>query len=246
MTSPNSRIHIIGLGLLGGSLAAALTRAGFTVSGSDLDASLVDAALAEGLVVPRADDANLVIVATSPLSSIDIIRDLLTDTNPHLVVTDIASVKVPLCDAISDPRYVPGHPMAGSALRAPAGWDATMFTDASWILTPQGDTSPSAITAVENLVSAVGARVHHSDAATHDRLVALTSHLPYLLAVGLRSLLPTDGTVVEPFIGPAFRGATRVADANPELFSEIVALNRDAIDHYVNQLTKQFNRRAES
>jgi prephenate dehydrogenase len=246
MTSPNSRVHIIGLGLLGGSLAAALTRAGYVVSGSDLDASLVDAALAQGIVVPRSDDADLVVVATSPLSSIDIIRDILKDPNPHLVVTDLASVKVSLCDAISDPRYVPGHPMAGSALRAPAGWDATMFSDASWILTARTDTSPSAIAAVEEIVAAVGARVHHSDAVTHDQLVALTSHVPYLLAVGLRSLLPTDGTKVEPFIGPAFRGATRVADANQELFSEIVALNRDAIDSYVAQLTQLLSRHAES
>ena len=242
MTCPNNRVHIVGLGLLGGSLAAALTRAGVIVSGSDLDKTLVDAALAAGIVAHHADDADVVVVATSPLSAIDIIRDILKDENENLVVTDIASVKVPLCDAIDDARYVPGHPMAGSARRAPEGWDTTMFSDASWILTPHEHTAPSAIAVVDQLASAVGARVHHCDAATHDRLVALTSHLPYLVAVGLRSLLPTDSTDVEPFIGPAFRGATRVADAHRELFMEIVALNRDAIAPYVTQLAQQLAR----
>jgi prephenate dehydrogenase len=246
MTSLNNRVHIVGLGLLGGSLAAALTRAGYAVSGSDLDNSLVDAALAAGSVGHWATDSDLVVVAASPLSSIDIIREILRDENPHLVVTDIASVKRPLCDAIDDPRYVPGHPMAGSALRAPDGWDATMFTDASWILTPLDYTSTSAIAVVERIISAVGSHIHYSDAVTHDRLVALTSHLPYLVAVGLRSLLPNDGTDVEAFIGPAFRGATRVADANRELFCEIVSLNHDVISSYVAQLTEQLSRGAES
>lgn len=233
MTSPNRRVHLIGLGLLGGSLAAALTAAGFEVSGSDLDATLVEAALAANLIVRSPLDAPLVIVATPPTTSIDLIRELLADPNPDLVVTDIASVKVPLCDAINDPRYVPGHPMAGSARRAPEGWDAEMFRDASWILTPTTTTSPSAVTAVEDIVTAVGANVHHSDPVTHDRLVALTSHVPYVIARGLRSLLLREGSDVEPFIGPAFRSATRVADAHRELFNEIVTLNRHEIDQHL-------------
>jgi prephenate dehydrogenase len=103
--------------------------------------------------------------------------------------------------------------------------------------------STTAAHRVSALISAVGAREHHSSAERHDQLVALTSHLPYLLAVELRDLLTASDDEASVFVGPAFQGATRVAEANRDLFSEIVALNATNIRAVSERLIADLSRR---
>jgi prephenate dehydrogenase len=156
---------------------------------------------------------------------------VLAAAGPDVVVTDVASTKRPLAE-VSDPRFVPGHPVAGGATGGPARATADLFDAATWFLTPTDASSAKSIATVEHFVASLGARVVRTDAAAHDRLLALTSHLPHALA-NLLMLRVAEAAVGDDaplaFAGASLREMTRLAGANAAVWSDIFLGNADEI-----------------
>lgn len=249
----SERANVVGLGLIGGSVAAALTERGWSVSGIDGDARRCDDARARGLIadVGLDPDAVLTIVAT-PVSSIaEWVRRALAETSG--LVTDVGSVKAPIAVAVGDERFIAGHPMAGSELQGLDGADAQLFRGAVWVLTPSATTSDDTFERVANVVRSLGAEVLVLRPEEHDRLVAVTSHLPHLTAATLMSLADEradDHAAVMRLAAGGFRDMTRVASGHPTIWLDICRENRDAIvdavDAMVAGLTKMRRIVAES
>ena len=226
------RANVLGLGLIGGSVAAALRARGWHVSGKDDDFDRETDALSRGFIDSRGIDgrADVSFVATPVSKVVDGVRLLLEATSG--VVTDVGSVKAPVAEAVTDARFVAGHPMAGSELQGLDGADAGMFRGAVWVLTPTSTTSDETFAAVASLVRQLGAEVLALPARRHDQLVAVTSHLPHLAAATLLSLASTradDHAAVMRLAAGGFRDMTRVASGHPAIWLDICRENQEAI-----------------
>jgi prephenate dehydrogenase len=147
------------------------------------------------------------------------------------VVTDVASTKRPLA-SIADPRFVPGHPVAGGVTGGPGRAAADLFDAATWFLTPTGASSAEGVSLVERFVASLGAHAVRMDAAAHDRLLALTSHLPHALA-NLLMLRVAEAAADDDsplaFAGASLREMTRLAGANAAVWRDIFLDNADEI-----------------
>jgi prephenate dehydrogenase len=228
------RLAIVGTGLIGTSIALAARRTGAECRGFDADTTTLDRAAALGGFAPAdslADavaDAELVVVAAPVGVAPAVVAEVLAAAGPDAVVTDVASTKRALA-AIDDPRFVPGHPIAGGATGGPARAAADLFDAATWFLTPTPTSTPESIELVERFVSSLGARPVRADAEAHDRMLALTSHLPHAIANALMLAAAQDETALA-HAGASFREMTRVAGANPPLWTDILLENRDELD----------------
>jgi prephenate dehydrogenase len=235
--------NIIGLGLIGGSIAARLTELGWSVSGSDPHPGRPEAAVERGIVskVGVDRDAEVTFVAVPVLQLADeVARALETTTG---VVTDVGSVKGPLVAGIADSRFLGGHPMAGSELDGLDGADPTLFEGATWILTPTADTPDAVFALVAGIVAQLSANVLALSAPDHDRLVAVVSHIPHLTAATLMSLADQRSEEHASLLRMAaggFRDMTRIASSKPGIWLDICRANRDAIvatlDDFIDDL----------
>ncbi|MEY3615514.1 MAG: putative prephenate dehydrogenase [Actinomycetota bacterium] len=226
------RANVLGLGLIGGSIAAGLRAAGWHVSGIDEHSERQADALTRGVIDAAGLDkqAEMSFVATPVSQLIAGVEHLLANTQG--AVTDVGSVKRPVVDAISDPRFVGGHPMAGSELQGLDGADADMFRNAVWVLTPSGTTSDATFAAVAAVVRELGGDMLALPAARHDQLVAVTSHLPHLAAATLLTLARSradDHAAVMRLAAGGFRDMTRVASGHPAIWLDICRENQVAI-----------------
>ena len=245
MTSPSSgarRAGVVGCGLIGGSIALALKALGWHVSGSDPDAGRVGQALAIGAIdTTGIDPAAEVTFLSTPVGALpQVAAEVLAATaSSGGAVTDVGSVKRSVVDAIDDPRFVGGHPMAGSEQEGIEGAQATMFEGATWVLTPTGGTDPAAFTLVRSVVVSLGADVVAVAPDRHDELVALVSHVPHLAAaalMGLASTAATEHATLLRLAAGGFRDMTRIAAGHPGIWLDICSENRGAIVATLDQL----------
>ena len=223
---------MVGLGLIGGSLARALTERGWHVTGDDQCADHVDLALQRGHISAGGLDpqAELTFVATPVLALADQVKRALAETKG--IVTDVGSVKASLVAAVDDPRFVGGHPMAGSELEGLDGADPSMFEGAVWVLTPTADTSDATFSAVAAVVADLGADVVALTAERHDQTVAVVSHVPHLAAATLMELASDraeEHAALLRLAAGGFRDMTRIASGQPTIWLDICAENRPAI-----------------
>ena len=236
MTSPGSaRAHVVGLGLIGASVARALGAAGWTVSGVDRDAAVVAAALAAGVITGEVmDDATTLVVVATPAGAVaEVARDILaTHPRAELIVTDVAGVKGAIVAAIDDPRFLGGHPMAGSEQRGIAGSRADLFRGCTWVLTPTPATQPATYSTLHGVLREIGANVVAVSAPDHDRLVAIASHVPHLLAGALMNeaaRAAEEDAVLLQLAAGGFRDMTRVAAGDPSIWPDVLFENRAAV-----------------
>ena len=226
------RANVIGLGLIGGSIALGLRSRGWHVSGDDAEPSRVDDAIARGCIDGAGIDphADITFVAVPVLAAQDSVETALKETSG--VVTDVGSVKGALCAAVDDERFVGGHPMAGSELEGLDGADADLFSGAVWVLTPTVATSHTTIAAVAAAISALGAEMVAMAPERHDEMVAVVSHVPHLAAASLMGLA-ADGAAEHAALlrlaAGGFRDMTRIASGHPDIWLDICDQNRDAI-----------------
>lgn len=237
--APLRRANVIGLGLIGGSVALALRERGWHVSGEDLDAATARAALDRGVVdaLELDTDAEITFVAVPVLVAVDQVKRALAETNG--VVTDVGSVKAAVCAAASDTRFVGGHPMAGSELDGLDGAQADLFEGAVWVLTPGVDSDDTVFAGVASVVASFGAEVVALSPERHDQLVAVVSHVPHLTAatlMGLASERAEEHAALLRLAAGGFRDMTRVASGRPEIWLDICAENRTAIVGVLDQL----------
>jgi prephenate dehydrogenase len=233
-----ARVAVIGTGLIGTSIALALRERGSAVWLADQDpaAARLAAHLGAGDVLPERGQpvtADVAVIAVPP----DAVADTLADAQARRLArcyTDVASVKqLPVaqardrgCDLAS---YVPGHPLAGREKHGPAAARADLFLGRSWALCPTPETSDEATSTVTALVRACGAVPVNTDAAAHDRWVALVSHAPHVVAAAMAARLEDAPAEALDLAGQGLRDVTRVAAGEVGLWTQILIANSGSV-----------------
>ncbi len=248
---------VIGVGLIGGSLAAALRRLPDAprVTGTDPDAEALQLALECGVLdeaVPVGDVAaallasDLVVLAT-PAAAASPWLALLGELGYGGVVTDVASTKADVMAEAArllgpDATFIGGHPMAGSERSGVAAADPDIFKGAYYVLTPTSDTDTDAYGRLHRLVTQIGARAISLDALAHDEAVAAISHVPHVAASALTNLAAeraTGGSDVLRLAAGGFKDMTRIAAGSPDLWTGICLDNGEAVVRGLDELGAQ-------
>ena len=226
------KIVVIGAGLIGTSIALGAKRAGAEVELIDSDSRAES--LANDLVESRkVDDPNLVVIA-APTSALEGILSEYKSIYPKSTFIDIGStknkVKVQIqSDSELSSRFIPTHPMAGRELDGAEAAQSDLFVGKSWIITPLESSSGESIALVKELIEKLGARVIAMSAEEHDAAVAAISHFPQLISSLLAAQLEGKSPESLALAGSGVMDTTRIAGSNPELWREILNLNRDAL-----------------
>jgi prephenate dehydrogenase len=236
-----SRLALVGTGLIGASVGLGAKRAGVQhVSGWDPDSAALRVAAERGAVDEAAGSlaealagAKLAVVAAPVTALPAVVRESLAAAEDGCTVTDVGSTKGAVCAAVAgEARFIGGHPICGSEARGPERASGELFAGATWFLAPTAATEPGRYAELHGFVAALGAQPIAVDPDAHDRLVAITSHLPHALA---NLLLNHAGAVRveghEPLAaaGGSLRDMTRVAGANPRIWVDIFLDNREAV-----------------
>ncbi len=238
-----ARITVVGLGLMGGSLAGALRGQCTNVTGVDIHANTIEIAHRRGLIdtgttelASGVQDANIVILAAPVRAIMGLLTKLRPLLSPGCVVMDLGSTKTQIVAQMGKlpPSVHPlgGHPMCGKETSGIEAADVDLYQDAPFVLTPLPRTSDTALLQGMAVVEALGARPLLLDPVRHDRLVAAISHLPYLLACGLVGTVDTvaanDASVWE-VASSGFRDTSRLAASDVTMMLDILLTNRDAV-----------------
>ncbi len=240
MTVSIDHLAVVGTGLIGASAALAARRAGVpAVTGWDPDSAHLETAAELGAVDAASDlpsavaGADFVLVAAPVGELPSVVRDVLERAPEGCTVTDVGSTKGPVCAAAGDdPRFVGGHPICGAETRGPERASGDLFEGATWFMTPTATTSPERLRLVHGFVSSLGARPVAIGPDAHDRLVAVTSHLPHVLANVLLNQAGStriDGHDPLQAAGGSLRDMTRIGGANPRIWVDIFLDNREAL-----------------
>jgi prephenate dehydrogenase len=253
----DKKIVIVGLGLIGGSLARALVAAGCEceIVGVGRDVAVLQQAIEDGSITgfttdvqTACADADLIVVAVPVLSVAAMLREIAPVLAAHTVITDVASVKHSVVSAAREvfgtvpANFVPGHPIAGSEQSGYKAAKPELFQGRKVILTPLDNTAPAAVDLVQALWQLTGAEVLRMSVTHHDEVLAATSHLPHLLAFALVDTLSQQGESEEIFRYAAggFRDFTRIASSDPVMWRDIFVTNGAAtvkiLDKYMADL----------
>lgn len=236
---------VIGTGLVGASVAHALTRAGITVHLQDKVSSHARVAASRGagtIAAPEPAAVRLVVVAVPPQALPKVIARALAGY-PNATVTDVGSVKGTVLAALRRTdadlsRYVGSHPMAGSQHAGPLTAHADLFTDRTWVVTPHDTSAAHAVLDVQELAALCGARRVTMGAAHHDEAVAQVSHLPHLVAVLVAGRLTEVPAEHLRLAGQGLRDVTRIAGSDPALWQQIISANAAAVRSELVALTE--------
>ena len=241
-------VLVVGAGLLGTSIGLALRRRGVDVALVDVSPENTRIATALGAAnLPADTEPGLVVVAVPPDHLGEVIAAQLERGVP--VVTDVGSVKsAPLVRAAALagedalPRYVGGHPLAGSERSGPFAASAALFDGRPWALTPHERSAPEAVAAVAALARACGATPVTMAPEEHDEAVARTSHLPHLLAALAAGRLADAPASHLALTGQGLRDVTRIAAGDPSLWQQIVTANAPAVGALLRQVRDDLDR----
>lgn len=237
------QLTLVGLGLMGGSLARRLSQQGYTIQAIDLDKAALAQAQNDGVITAGytslaacGPDINWIILATPVRTILSQLADLPSLFPAGCWIMDLGSTKVDICRAMEAlPRTfsaIGGHPMCGKETGGYASSDASLFDGQTFVLSPNRRTSPPLRVAAQTLVGAVGARPLEMSPSDHDAIVAYTSHLPYLLSAGLvRSAAGAAQSEQNlwPVSASGFRDTSRLAGTNAAVMLDILLTNREAV-----------------
>ena len=253
----DTKILIIGLGVIGGSYAAALTNAGYTVSCITKNRADIDYALEKKMIFygtteldeKLIKDSNLIVFALYPTVFIDWIEKNQALFAPGTLITDVTGVKGSVVDRVQkilrgDVEFIAAHPMAGRELSGVEYSDPKVFIGANYIVTPTEANTPEAIEACKELGRILGfSRISELTAKKHDEMIAFLSQLTHCIAV---SLMNCNGTPeLEKYTGDSFRDLTRIAKINEKMWSELFLMNKSALltemDSFINEFISMRN-----
>ncbi len=242
------RAQIFGCGLIGGSIAARLAELGWFVTVTDINTAAAQAVQSMGYAHEVGIDptADISFVATPVGQVVDTVVQALAQTEG--IVTDVGSAKSLICESVKDPRFVGGHPMAGSEISGPEGSRGTLFSDAPWILTPSVESADSTLDEVFRVVRSLGAQPLVLDAKTHDELTAQVSHVPHLTAAALMAAVTetsNDPKLAFSLSGGGFRDMTRVSAGAANMWVDICQANSKSISNHLHHLSKSLSDLAE-
>ena len=257
MSQLYTRVALIGLGLIAGSMSLAMRRAGLAgeVVGYARSPQTRDVAREIGLCDHIADDlasavkgADLVVLCV-PVGAMEAVA---REMAPHLAtgatISDVGSVKRALIDAVAPhlPQgvdFIPAHPLAGTEHSGPRSGFAELFDNRYVLLTPEADSNPDAVARLRALWEGCGAKVEEMDADHHDLVLAVTSHTPHLIAytmVGVADDLRrvTDSEVIK-YSAAGFRDFTRIAASDPTMWRDVFLSNKDATLEILGRFTEE-------
>lgn len=247
------RLGILGLGLIGGSLALSLKgrRGAPEVWGCDrrkevVRMALADSAIARACTESEITTCDIIVVCIPVLRSVNALRRIGGRMRPGAVLTDVGSVKAPVVKAgqgavPKGAEFVGGHPIAGTENSGYPAADASLFKERTVILSPTKRNTEGTLARVERIWRMAGARVLRMDPRLHDHVFAYVSHLPHAVAYALvHSVSTLDSKVPLGYSAGGFRDFTRIASSNPEMWKDIVLQNRKevlgAVGHYRKNL----------
>lgn len=254
-----NNVTIIGVGLIGGSLARVLKTKNLAarITGAGRSRATLEQALKIGVIdrmgngpVQSVEDADLVVLA-SPVGTFE---KIVAEIGPHLkqgaILTDVGSVKGALIKKIESAvspgsHYVPAHPIAGREKSGVAESTDMLFQGRRCILTPTARTDQKALAAVREMWTAAGAEVTVMDADLHDKVFAAVSHLPHVAAFAMMCAVAELSTGTEDYIqfsGAGFRDFTRIAGSSPEMWKDICLMNRDNLVQMIDRYLFSLNR----
>lgn len=237
------RLAVVGTGLIGSSFALGARRAGVfeSVVGIEPDAGRADRALTLGVIDAVADDVPADVDAVLLAGPSHTIADWVVRLTDHPgILFDAGSVKAPVLEAARRSgglprRFVPCHPLAGSERSGPDAARPDLFADAEVIVTPAPETDREALVAVAGWWQALGARVTEMGAEDHDRVLAVTSHLPHLVAFAYLQQITDEH---RPHTAGGFRDFTRIGAADADMWAPIFQLNREAVLTALDELER--------
>ncbi|MGB1346774.1 MAG: prephenate dehydrogenase/arogenate dehydrogenase family protein, partial [Pseudomonadales bacterium] len=253
MIFTSKKVLIVGLGLIGGSLAAALRDLDkHQVWGFDANEQSMAQAVEQGIIdssisdLPQAvRDADVVVLAVPVKAIAELIELIAPYLGENTILTDVGSVKGHIVDTaykvFGQPPagFIPGHPIAGSERSGISAVQSDLFVDHKYIITPLPESSPQAMDVLAELWRSVGSDILTMDVARHDMVLAATSHLPHILAFSLVDTLASDAENKDIFRYAAggFRDFTRVSGSDPTMWHDVLVTNRDACLKTLDQFT---------
>ena len=250
----DSKILIVGLGVIGGGYASALTETGYKVKCITKNQSDVDYAIERGMVEYGTTDvdatligeSDIVIFALYPTVFIEWIREYQHLFKSGTLITDVTGVKVSVVDEIQnilrdDVEFISAHPMAGRERSGVEYSDPNVFKGANYIITPTDKNSQEATEICRMLGEELGfARISVLSPKEHDEMIAFLSQLTHCIAVTLMTCNTSEG--LEKYTGDSFRDLTRIAKINDAMWSELFLMNKDALLAQMDAFSKEFER----
>lgn len=250
------KITVIGLGLIGGSLALSIKNVGdFEVTGYDNSKEAVNIAIYRKIIDKGSEsykeavkDADLVIISTPVRLIIGIIDEIKNSLKKGCILTDVGSTKSKIVEYVNriipkDCVFIGGHPMAGSENEGVLSATPDLFKNAFYVLTPTDNTVSDPLLILHTLFTKIGSKVITISPKDHDRVVALISHLPHVLSTNLVDLIDDKQKELNNLFklcAGGFRDMTRIASSNPKMWLDISMENKDeiikAIDEYIRYL----------
>lgn len=254
----NKKITIVGLGLIGGSLAKAFRRTNhdFTIIGMDTDRENLKRAKQEGTVdfisdnlEQAASDSHFIFLCT-PINRIpDMLRTLRSVVRPGTIITDVGSIKSGIMEEAEQilPRdiyFIGGHPMAGGERSGYSAGVAHLFENAYYILTPRESTPESVLEEMKHLISSTGAIPLILDPLTHDKMVGAVSHLPHIVAAALVNTVQqaeSSEGFIQRLAAGGFKDITRIASSNPKMWRDICLSNKKQLLPLIMDIINSLN-----
>ena len=251
-----NKVAILGMGLIGSSIARALKKhelAG-SIVGGDGNQAVCDRAVQIGLAEAMTTDmaaavagADLVVMAVPVGACGAVASSMAPGLAPGAIVTDVGSVKKSVLNDVTQHlpkgvQFIPGHPLAGTEHSGPDAGFAELFEGRYWILTPEDDVDPAAVERLKSILVTMGAQVETMTPEHHDRVLAITSHLPHLIAytiVGTATDLAeeTKNEVIR-YSATGFRDFTRIAASDPVMWRDVFLNNREAVLEILQRFTE--------
>ena len=249
----DKKILIVGLGLIGGSYAKALSKKGFYVSALEKDPAAIQYALDKGMIMEGSVDidprligsADLLIFALYPKVLLQWLEENQQYLKPGAILTDVTGVKCCVVYDIqkmlrSDVEFIGAHPMAGREVYGVENSDDSIFWNANYIVTPTEANTEETIVLCEQLGRQLGfARVSRLSPEKHDDMIGFLSQLTHCIAVALMNCNDTPG--MEAYTGDSFRDLTRIARINDQMWSELFMCNREQLLHHMDAFTESFS-----
>lgn len=259
MSGPDLRdkiAAIIGLGQIGGSLALAFRKERLfkEIYGYDLDRNILKIAASRGLVDGAfsnlekvVGEADLVILSIPVRQIISILPKVAKHLKPTALLCETGSTKLEILRAVMRLKiknYIGIHPVAGTEKEGIKGWNADLFKNKIFTITPALNSPREGVAIVRKIINQIGAKVVPLSAERHDLIFSKTSHLPYLLAIGLSNLVfaSEDKSASRNLLGGAFRDATRVALSSPVVMQDILISNRKNINRQISLFSSQLQK----
>lgn len=247
----NTKILIVGLGLLGGTYAKALTKKGFSVSAITKDEKDVSYALDNGLISygttevsdELIKDSELIVFALYPKTFVSWIKEYGDKIKPGTLVTDVTGVKGKVVKKVQNMlptgvEFIAAHPMAGRELSGVEHADETIFEGANYIVVPTEKNSKEAISICKKLGEILGfATISELSVDEHDEMIAYLSQLTHCIAVSL--MCSSENPYIGKYTGDSFRDLTRIAKINEDMWTELFMMNKEKLLHEMNMFIMQ-------